>query len=59
MSFGTDIYKLYFMSDYFKGVVDEYVRKHRTSYMGAFGSMEIQKAYERHIDYLSHKERRD
>lgn len=47
------IYELYFRSDYFKNIVDNFVIKHRTSYMGAFNCIEIKDAYEAHLAYLS------
>lgn len=47
-----NIYELYFTSGYFRNIVDNYVIKHRTSYIGAFKCIEIIEAYKTHIGYL-------
>ena len=47
------IYEMYFSSDYFKDVVDKYVEKHRTTYLGAFKTMEIIDIYSRHLRQLN------
>lgn len=52
-----NIYEMYFESDYFRGIVDNFVRKHRVSYKSAFKCMEILNAYEAHLNHLTSKAR--
>ena len=52
------IYKMYFTSDHFRKLVDNYVIAHRTTYIGAFNSMEIRDAYKAHLHHLSERCRR-
>lgn len=49
-------YELYFKDAYFKDVVDKYVEKHRTTYIGAFKSLEINEKYERRLCSINHAE---
>lgn len=46
------IHEMYFADDYFKRLVDRYVNLHRTTYLGAFKSIEIQEAYKRHLQFI-------
>lgn len=52
------IYEMYFASDHFRNMVDNYVLKHRTSYLGAFKCTEVIEAYQAHLHHLSDKCRR-
>ena len=51
-------YELYFRDQYFRDIVDNYVIKHRTTYIGAFNSQEISKKYDCRICSLNHIEYR-
>ena len=52
-----NIYEMYFESEYFRNIVDNFVIKHRTSYVVAFKCMEIVDAYKAHLAHLSKKAR--
>lgn len=50
-----NIYELYFENEVFRGIVDNFVIKHRTTYVNAFKCMEIKNAYKAHLDDLGAK----
>lgn len=52
-----NIYELYFENEVFRGIVDNFVIKHRTTYVNAFKCMEIKSAYKAHLAYLSKQAR--
>lgn len=51
-------YELYFRDECFKGIVDRYVAKHMTTYIGAFNSIYIKEAYERRLCHTNLKDER-
>lgn len=53
-----NIYEMYFESEHFRAIVDKFVIKHKTSYVGAFKCMEIIEAYKAHLHTLSKKARK-
>lgn len=50
-----NIYELYFENEVFRGIVDDFVIKHRTTYVSAFKCMEIKSAYKAYLDDLEAK----
>lgn len=50
-----NIYELYFENEVFRGIVDDFVIKHRTTYVSAFKCMEIKNAYKTHLGDLDSK----
>lgn len=50
-----NIYELYFENEVFRGIVDDFVIKHRTTYVNAFKCMEVKSAYKAHLDDLGAK----
>lgn len=52
-----NIYEMYFESEYFRDIVDNFVIKHRTTHLSAFKCIEIIDAYKAHLHTLSKKAR--
>ena len=51
------IHEMYIEDEYFKNEVDRFANKHRTTLKAAIKSLEIQKVYKTHLQFLSKSDR--